>query len=275
MIVICGQTSARMLGSLAAVLGASGCGFPFYCLVGHAAGIVFRREKRCVYVLELCKLQKSFDRRQPVLKEISLSLAPGAAVCIAGQNATGKTTLLRLACGLIQPDAGTVCCDGKMAFVPQEPALLPELSVRDNLKLWYSAQGLDGPTFSEASIEVQLGLEPFRKKRAGALSGGMKKRLSIAAALVGRPDYLLLDEPFAALDAPGCRALSALLCRLKSEGVGVLFTSHEPQQIAVLADALFLLRNGRLSTALMLKNLPEEQRQPGVLALLFSNTHDV
>lgn len=226
-------------------------------------------------LLKLCKLQKSFDKRQPVLKEVTFSLAPGAAVCIAGQNATGKTTLLRLACGLIQPDAGAVCCDGKIAFIPQEPALLPELTVLDNLRLWYSAQGLDGPTFSDASPETQLGLLPFRKKRAGALSGGMKKRLSIAAALVGRPDYLLLDEPFAALDAPGCRELSMLLCRLKSEGAGILFTSHEPNQIAALADELFLLRDGRLSAALSLKGIPEEERQPRVLALLFDSAHDV
>ncbi len=226
-------------------------------------------------MLALCKLQKSFDKRQLVLKDITLSLAPGAAACIAGQNAAGKTTLLRTACGLIKPDAGTVCCDGKMAFVPQEPALLPELTVRDNLKLWYAAQGLDGPDFSEASVEAQLGLNPFAQKRAATLSGGMKKRLSIAAALVGRPDYLLLDEPFAALDAPGCRTLAALLCRLKSEGMGILFTSHEPQQIAVLADVLFLLQDGRLPAALTLNSLPEEARQAAVLALLFGNAHTV
>lgn len=221
-------------------------------------------------MLKLYKLQKSFDRRRPVLREVTFSLESGAAICIAGRNATGKTTLLRLACGLMQPDTGTVCCNGKIAFVPQEPALLPELTVLDNLKLWYSAQGLEGPSFVEDSLETQFGLLPFRKKRAGALSGGMKKRLSIATALVGSPDYLLLDEPFAALDAPGCRALASLLCRLKSQGIGILFTSHEPQQIAALADEVFLLQDGRLSKALTLGNIPEEQRESSVLTLLFS-----
>ena len=221
-------------------------------------------------MLTLDRLQKSFDKKQPVLSGVSLSLSPGDAVCIAGGNATGKTTLLRTACGLLSPDTGSVRCDGKMAFVPQEPALLPELTVRDNLKLWYAAQGLDGPTFSASAPETQLGLLPFGKKRAKALSGGMKKRLSITAALVGSPDYLLLDEPFAALDAPGCQALSLLLNDLKSTGVGILFTSHEPQQIADLADTLYLLRDGRLSDALRLKNLPEAQRRHSILALLFS-----
>lgn len=222
-------------------------------------------------MLKLHKLQKSFDKRRPVLKEITLSLEAGAAICIAGRNATGKTTLLRLACGLIFPDSGTVSCSGSIAFVPQEPALLPELTVLDNLKLWYSAQGLNGPSFVEESLEAQFGLLPFRKKRAGALSGGMKKRLSIVTALVGNPDFLLLDEPFAALDAPGCRELCLLLRHLKSTGVGILFTSHEPQQIAALADHVFLLEDGRLSKTLTLCNIPEEQRESNVLSLLFTN----
>ncbi len=223
-------------------------------------------------MLKFYKLQKSFDKRRPVLRDVTFSLAPGTAVCIAGRNATGKTTLLRLASGLILPDTGTVCCNGKIAFVPQEPALLPELTVQDNLKLWYSAQGLNGPSFTENSLEAQFGLAPFRKKCAGALSGGMKKRLSIATALVGSPDYLLLDEPFAALDAPGCHALSVLLNRLKLQGTGILFTSHEPQQIAALADEVYLLEDGRLSKGLTLGDISEEQRRDSVLSLLFSAT---
>lgn len=221
-------------------------------------------------MLKFYKLQKSFDKKRPVLREVTFSLAPGTSVCIAGRNATGKTTLLRLACGLIQPDSGTVCCNGKIAFVPQEPALLLELTVQDNLRLWYSAQGLNGPTFAENSPETQFGLLPFRKKRTGALSGGMKKRLSIATALVSSPDYLLLDEPFSALDAPGCRELSLLLNRLKLQGTGILFTSHEPQQIAALADEVYLLQEGRLSKALTLGDVSEDQRQSCILSLLFS-----
>lgn len=223
-------------------------------------------------MLKLYKLKKSFDKGRSVLKEVTFSLEPGNAVCIAGQNAVGKTTLLRITCGLMQPDAGTVCCNGKIAFVPQEPVLLPELTVLDNLKLWYSAQRLDGPSFDEASLETRLGLSPFRKKRAGALSGGMKKRLSIATALVGDPDYLLLDEPFAALDVPGCNALLQLLCHLKSQGMGILFTSHEPRQIAALADEVLLLQDGRISETLTLGGLPEPQRQARILTLLFDDT---
>ncbi|MFV0497377.1 MAG: ATP-binding cassette domain-containing protein [Candidatus Fimivivens sp.] len=223
-------------------------------------------------MLKLDKLQKSFDKKHPVLNDITLSLAPSSAICIGGRNATGKTTLLRLACGLLVPDSGTVMCDGEIAFVPQEPALLPELTVLDNLRLWYSAQCLDGPLFSENAPETALGLSPFRKKRAGTLSGGIKKRLAIASALVGHPDFLLLDEPFAALDAPSCHALSLLFCSLKAQGIGILFTSHEPAQIAALADEILLLEDGRLSRKLTLCNMPKEQRESRVLTLLFNSS---
>lgn len=223
-------------------------------------------------MLRLHNLQKSFNNKQRVLNGVSLSLSPARAICIAGKNASGKTTALKIACGITLPDKGTVSCNGRIAFVPQEPAILPELSVIDNLKLWYSAQNLGGPYFSNGSPEERLGLSPYRKKCAGALSGGMKKRLSIASALVNRPDYLLLDEPFAALDASSCKELSSLLCELKSSGVGILFTSHEPEQISAVADEIVMLNDGSLSDALSLEDIPKDQRPARILSLLFGAT---
>ena len=220
-------------------------------------------------MLRLTNLYKAFDKKQTVLKGVSLDLAPGRAVCIAGKNASGKTTLLKLACGVLTPDAGAVSCNGRIAFVPQEPAILPELTVQDNLALWYAAQNLSGPSFVPGSPEELLGLLPYRKKRSGALSGGMKKRLSIAEALVGSPAYLLLDEPFAALDAEAAQILLSLLLRLKGEGVGILFSAHEPEQISAVADEIVLLHRGTLSETLALDTIPEGQRPAYVLRLLF------
>lgn len=220
-------------------------------------------------MLRLTNLYKAYDKSNPVLNGVSLSLSRGSAICIAGKNASGKTTLLRLASTIIYPDEGTVSCDGRIAFVPQEPTLLSELSVQDNLKLWYSAQNLDGPTFANGSPELLLGLLPYRKKFCNTLSGGLKKRLSIASALVTRPDYLLLDEPFSALDVIGCKMLTTLLCTLKQNGVGIMFSSHEPNLISAVADEVMLLQEGTLLDALALTDIPETQRPFYVLSLLF------
>ena len=136
-----------------------------------------------------------------VLKDVSLQVARGECVCVAGANSQGKTTLLSIGAGLLTPEKGRVAKDGGVGFVPQENALLEELSVRDNLLLWYSAcRKKTSLCFREDSPETRLGLSSFARQKISRLSGGMKKRASIAAALAGDPDYLLMDEPFAALD---------------------------------------------------------------------------
>jgi len=200
-------------------------------------------------LLKVENIKKSFGRENKVLDAASFSAERGHAVCIAGKNASGKTTLLKIICGMLSADLGTVSVIGKMAFVPQEPAVLPELSVNDNLRLWYAAQNISGPHWKENDIETQLGLKEHRRKKAKALSGGMKKRLSLASALAAAPDWLLLDEPFSALDAISCHDVVSLLCSLKANGTGIIFTSHQPEYISAVADRLLILDSGKLAEA--------------------------
>lgn len=221
-----------------------------------------------VAVLLIENVKKSFGGTA-VLSDLSLSVQSGQAVCIAGKNASGKTTLLKIIYGLIKADSGIVKADGQISFVPQQPALMDELSVQDNLKLWYAAQNLSGPKWQPDSIETKLGLLPYKKKKAKTLSGGMQKRLSIAAALVSVPDALLLDEPFAALDAAACHQLEELLINLKNSGTTVLFTSHEPEYIHRLADSLYILNDGKLSFAANPKELTREQLSKCILDNLY------
>ena len=203
-------------------------------------------------------VKKSFGGAA-VLSGATLSVQSGQAVCIAGKNASGKTTLLKIIYGLLEADSGNIKVDGRISFVPQHPALMDELSVQDNLKLWYAAQNLRGPKWRPDSIETTLGLIPFKNKKAKALSGGMQKRLSIASALVSIPEVLLLDEPFSALDAEACEQLESLLINIKSSGTTVIFTSHEPEYIRHFADSLFILKDGRLHFAADPKELNREQ----------------
>lgn len=219
-------------------------------------------------MLRLNQIKKSFGA-DVVLKDVSLRISGGEAICIAGKNAAGKTTLLNIAAGIQKADSGEVIFSQKPSLLTQEPAILPQLSVEDNLKLWYAAADIPWRGFDMKLCEFMPQLFEQRKKRAEKLSGGMKKRLSIACALVFDAEILLLDEPFAALDPDGCRLLTEMIARLKKEGRAIAFTSHEPQHIADTADELFILKNGFAEHAATLHNISADERYELVLSALF------
>ena len=217
-------------------------------------------------MLELAGIIKSYGTNR-VLRGVSLCFARAEAVCLAGSNAAGKTTLLSIAAGLQKADSGRVQADGTIGFVQQENSLLPDLSVADHLALWYAAANRAEKPFSPDSAESKLGLHPMRSKRVSRLSGGMKKRVAIACALAGNPDYLLLDEPFTALDLSGRRDVMALLNRLKEQGIGILFSSHDPAAIAAVADRLVLLEEGEAGAEIMLEQQAAARTEQIIRAL--------
>lgn len=218
-------------------------------------------------MLELSRIVKSFGSSR-VLDGVNLKVDDGEAVCIAGANAAGKTTLLTIAAGMQKPDSGSVAAEGKLGYVPQEPALFGEMTVRDHLRLWYAANNLPGKLlFSASAPETLLGLHLHARKRVDRLSGGVRKRLSIACALVGDPPGLLLDEPFTALDLQTKTDILALLSDLKQRRKGLLFTSHDPSAVAAAADRVLLLRDGAISGEIRLAG-EQEDRIAQVIALL-------
>ena len=181
---------------------------------------------------------------------------------------SGKTTLLTIAAGMQKPDSGSVAAEGKLGYVPQEPALFGEMTVRDHLRLWYAANNLPGKLlFSASAPETLLGLHLHARKRVDRLSGGVRKRLSIACALAGDPPGLLLDEPFTALDLQTKTDILALLSDLKQRRKGLLFTSHDPSAVAAAADRVLLLRDGAISGEIRLAG-EQEDRIAQVIALL-------
>ena len=221
-------------------------------------------------ILEVTNIKKIYTTRfgankVQALSNVNFTVERGEYIAIMGESGSGKTTLLNIAGKMLKADSGTVERDGRTALVLQEPTIFPELSVKDNLRMWYAAQNLPWRTPGADSIEARLGLLPYLGKKAGVLSGGMKKRLSIACALAGSPRCLLLDEPFAALDAESCKLLSELLNSLKSGGASILFTSHEPDCIADTADELWILENGVLKKAAELSSASSEERLETVL----------
>ena len=207
-------------------------------------------------MLEVRQLCKSYGGRQ-VLAPASFVLPPGQCLGLAGSNGSGKYTLLRLLAQIQRPDSGDVRFQGRsvlgdrhflrqeLGYVPQSAELARELTVEQQLDLWRRACDLTGPTPPEV-LEL-LGLEPLQKKPIRALSGGMAQRVSIALALLARPQVLLMDESTAGLDRDYVPRLLDWLEGVYLPGGGsVIWCSHHPAELERLCGAVLRLEDGKL-----------------------------
>jgi ABC-type nitrate/sulfonate/bicarbonate transport system ATPase subunit len=182
----------------------------------------------------------------PVLTKIDLQIRAGEFVAIVGPSGCGKSTLLRLIAGLEQPSSGTVAIgdrpvqgvDRRCALMFQEPRLLPWKSIRQNVQL--AVRG-EAQAHSEQWL-AQVGLQGFTDALPHQLSGGMAQRAALARALVGRPQVLLLDEPFAALDALTKLQMQDLLIEtVQAAGATVVMVTHDIDEAVYLADRVVIL----------------------------------
>ena len=213
-------------------------------------------------------VSKSFGRAGhagPVLEDISLTVAPGEFVCLLGASGCGKSTLLNLVADLDRPSSGTITVPGgRAALMFQEHALFPWLTAGRNIELALRLRGLgraERRTEAERLLElVRLG--GSHNKRVHELSGGMRQRVALARALAQDASVLLMDEPFAALDASTRDVLHEELTRIWSEtGVSVLFVTHNVREAVRLAQRVVLLssRPGRIAREWRI-DLPQPRR---------------
>jgi NitT/TauT family transport system ATP-binding protein len=195
----------------------------------------------------------------PVVQGIALALRPGEVHCLVGRSGCGKTTLLKLAAGLLAPTAGRVRrADGAAGhaasgFVFQSPTLLEWLSAEDNVLLPVSLHRRPTPAdrAGARALLEQLGLAGLAGRRPRELSGGQQGRVALARALLLQPPLLLLDEPYAALDAITREELQADLRRLvRARGTTVLFVTHDLAEAVFLGDRVSVLAGGRLQATL-------------------------
>jgi NitT/TauT family transport system ATP-binding protein len=203
----------------------------------------------------IAHVSKSFGRpgsAVPVLEDITLDVAPGEFVCLLGASGCGKSTLLNLVAGLDRPTAGTIGTGGRPALMFQEHALFPWLTAGRNVEL---ALRLRGVPRAERRGRAEELLELVRLggahgKRVHELSGGMRQRVALCRALAQDAGLLLMDEPFAALDAITRDVLHEELTRIWEEtGLSVLFVTHNVREAVRLAQRVVLLssRPGRIS----------------------------
>jgi len=212
--------------------------------------------------LEVRNLAKSYgkdDREIEALRDVNFSIADGEFVSIVGASGCGKTTLLRLLDGLIPPTTGTIFLDGKVmhgpgfgrALVFQQDRLLPWRNVISNVSFGPEIQHRNGKAERErATRYVDLvGLRGFEKHYPHELSGGMRQRVNLARALNAEPEVLLLDEPFASLDAQTREIMQSELLRITAEArKTAIFVTHQIDEAVYLSDRVlvFTVRPGRL-----------------------------
>ncbi len=177
--------------------------------------------------------------RQKIVENLSFRVETGECLVLAGANGAGKTTLLSILAGIVPPASGTVKTDGKIGYVPQGSALLEDATVAENLRFFSDLARVPVPDPEKLPFAVRENL----KKRVSKLSGGMKKQVSIACALVSDPPVLLLDEPCAALDLPFCEDMIALVQQWKKALKTVVYVGHNPAEFEPFYDRILFLSN--------------------------------
>ncbi|QHQ63530.1 ATP-binding cassette domain-containing protein [Anaerocolumna sedimenticola] len=206
--------------------------------------------------IEVNQVSKSFQKHQ-VLGDITLTIDSGQIVCLLGASGSGKTTLLRIIMGAIPADKGGVNIDGKsmpdrkllqaIGFMPQNDALYEELSAWDNLKFFAGLQKVKRAEFLKNAEQILsiVGLSNEKNKLIRNYSGGMKKRISLAVALIHQPDILLLDEPTVGIDPVLRKQIWNYLKKLKEQGKTIVVTTHVMDEV-MECDNAALLRNGHI-----------------------------
>lgn len=193
-----------------------------------------------------------------VLRGLDFAVPPGQSVALMGANGAGKSTLLRLMVGLSRPDGGSLTVGGwtmpyeaahvraHLGFVAHKPLLYDGLTARENLVFFGQLYGLGGADLDQRAEEL-LALVGLKKRAFDTVRGfsrGMLQRLSIARALLHRPDLLLLDEPFTGLDLTGAALLETLITDARAAGHTVLIATHDPAHALALADRVVVLSKG-------------------------------
>ncbi|GAP35369.1 ABC transporter ATP-binding protein [Piscinibacter sakaiensis] len=227
--------------------------------------------------LEVQGLAKRYGARQAVA-DVSLRVAPGELLGLLGPNGAGKSTTIAMVCGLTPPDAGRVriggqdlasepvACRRRLGLVTQDLALIEELPARRNVALFGALYGLKGPALQARADAVlaQVGLQDRAGDLPSSFSGGMKRRLHIACALVHDPQVLLLDEPTAGVDPQSRHAIFETLAALKAQGKALVYTTHYMEEVERLADRIVIVDHGRVvaegTLAELTRRLPGAQR---------------
>ena len=210
-------------------------------------------------ILELAGIRKSYGRTE-ALAGVSLAVEAGELFGLLGPNGAGKTTLLAILAGLSDPGSGEVKVFGQpfgpatriarhhVGLATQDLAIYPELTARENLGFFGRLYGLRGADLDSRIVEMleMVELQDRADRRAGSFSGGMKRRLNLAVALVHRPELLLLDEPTTGVDPQSRNHIFERVRSLNADGLTVIYTSHYMEEVQALCPRIGILDRGKM-----------------------------
>jgi lipopolysaccharide export system ATP-binding protein len=211
--------------------------------------------------LEVSNLSKSYKSRQ-VVNSVSFSIESGKVVGLLGPNGAGKTTTFYMVVGLVKPDSGKVTLGDVdlvdepiferarqgLGYLPQEATVFRRLSVEENLFLVLENLKISRQERKDRAEKAlsDLGILRLAKSKAVNLSGGERRRLEIARALILNPKFLLLDEPYAGIDPLAVIEIQGIIKGLKEKGIGVIITDHNVRETLSSCDEAYLIKDGRI-----------------------------
>lgn len=207
-------------------------------------------------------LRKVYGGRA-VVKDVDLEVRAGEIVGLLGPNGAGKTTVFYMVVGVTRPDAGRVFLSGEditpvpmylrarkgISYLPQEASIFKKMSVEDNLRAIFETVDRLPQSEKDRRLDVlidQFGLAKVRTNPGYALSGGERRRVEIARALVIDPSFVLLDEPFAGIDPIAVRDIQDIVSHLREMGIGVLITDHNVRDTLKITDRAYIINNGEI-----------------------------
>ncbi len=212
-------------------------------------------------ILRADGLVKVYGGRK-VVDGVSLEVRVGEIVGLLGQNGAGKTTTFYMIMGLIRPDGGKVFLDGTdvtsfpmhkrarmgLGYLSQEPSTFRKLTVEENIRailetLDYTKEQVEEET---KRLLEDLGIEHLRRSKAYSLSGGERRRLEIARALVTKPRFMLLDEPFSGIDPIAVQDIQGIVVGLRQKGIGLLITDHNVRETLSITDRSYIMADGKV-----------------------------
>ena len=229
-------------------------------------------------VLRTETLVKIFKKRK-VVNGVSIKISQGQIVGLLGPNGAGKTTTFRMVVGLLSPKKGNVYLDDKkitklpmykrarlgINYLPQEPSIFQKMTVENNIKSILQVMKYNRKERKERLEEIleELGVAHIRKSIAYTLSGGERRRVEIARALVTNPRFILLDEPFAGIDPIAVEDIQNIVAGLKQKGLGILITDHNVRETLAITDMAYVMADGIILTegdSEFLANDPEARK---------------